>query len=383
MPRSATVLSCLLLLTVSAAAAGPADAGPAQATDEPAKLDAAEQEALLDEALAAWAKRRALFQSVAYVIEGEDRYPKGSLTFGDPLVFMPPPPGGVLPVTPAEDYDAPVRCEVALDFAGRRFRCERSFETFVFARRAFRPAVRIGLRDGDQLVELAPRDRNPAAGPTDAQVDYDKRSGALISEATPLLYAHGYVDDGSGDRLGDFSATPAKEEFEVIGLASHQGCDCLVLQSEVAKGFPGHKGIQRELWIDLARDAAVVRRLYISDGHRNFDAVTEFVYTAGTWLPSAWTTTAREADGTVSLVLSRSVLSRKASPDLGNVSFQAKPQIGDLFRKDFKLWRDEGPDKPPLEIDDGRRNRGGAGRGIGPRRQGGGGVDPRKPPGDT
>jgi hypothetical protein len=205
----------------------------------------------------------------------------------------------------------------------------------------------------------------------------------LISEATPLLYAHGYVDDGSGDHLGDFSATPAKEQFEVIGLASCQGSDCLVLQSEVAKGFPGHKGIQRELWIDLARDGAVVRRLYISDGRRNFDAVTEFVDTAGTWLPSAWTSTVREADGTVSRVLSRSVLSRKAEPDLSGVSFQAKPQAGDLYRKDFKLWRHEGPDKPPLEIDDGRRNRvrGGAGRAPGPR--GGGGPGPRKPPSDT
>jgi hypothetical protein len=119
MPRSiAAALTWLLLLAGTSSAADPPAAERTEEPEKVAKLDPAEQNALLDEVLAAWARRRALFKSVAYVIEGEDRYPRGSLTFGDPLVFMPPPPGG-FPITPAEDYDAPVRCEVVLDFAGR------------------------------------------------------------------------------------------------------------------------------------------------------------------------------------------------------------------------------------------------------------------------
>ncbi|MDQ3333419.1 MAG: hypothetical protein M3552_22700 [Planctomycetota bacterium] len=334
-----------------------------EAVEVPVKLvelNATDRETVLKEIFAAWAERRARLDRAHYVIEGEDLFPQGSLTFGDPLVRMPRPPGGILPITPAEDYTS-------------QFRCERSFETFDHTKRTFRSNVRIGLRDGDRLVELIPRDRNPHTGAFDAQFDYDTHAGSMISGATPLLHAHGYIDDANGEKRGDFSAVPEAKDFDVLGRAYWNDCACIVLRSEILRNR-----LYRNLWIDLDRDAAVVRIVVLRDGEQLSEMVTTFADVDGTWMPSTWSHTLWESLGEVKQTWSRTLVSTNGDVDLKSVSFWAEPKPGDMMRRDRKLWCHEGPDKVPTEINDPQKKRPAAGGGgFGP------GMGRRKIPTET
>lgn len=336
MDRHAAV-SALAAILVFASLAGTARAEdptiPADTSPPATNLTPAESERLLDETLAGWAKRRKRFESVEYVLRGEMRHAMRDAAR----------PGRKEGATVPE-HAGPVDSHLWLDFASRRVRSERSLEVLTTgsAGSAYLPDFRVGLRDRDRLIVHIPRDRQPAQAPRRAEFDYDLGGGRLFAgDLSPLLQAHGYLAYDAY-ALGDFAAVADRKDFEVVGLDVWQGRECVVLR----RPWPNIP-LSDEFWIDLGRDAAVVRSIQTVEGRKTGETSADYVSQEGVWMPAEWRCTYWNASGAAAESVTHRVVKRNPKPDLTRVVFWAEPKQGDHFLKDSEEWRHEGPDKPP------------------------------------
>ena len=242
-----------------------------------------------EDILRGWQARHAKHQTAEYRMHGTVLASRGSCV-KDASRDEDVPPGTVGPLPP-EDYRYDTQTVVMLDLKAGRARREVDRQTYYLSRLCFIPDWHWDLFDGKEFQFFQPREKNQSLhyGMSDLQPDLElfgtKTTRAFFTCLDfPLLFAHGVIPT----RL--HPASPARlappgdmEEFSVQGKGVVKDRECVILETR-------GDGPQSECqyWIDLARDSAVARVLWLV-GSREV-ACLEITYSesTGRWCPKEW-----------------------------------------------------------------------------------------------
>jgi len=241
-----------------------------------------------------WQKRQTRMKSVRYEVRGTRVQARGSAAddvTGKPLV----------PATPAHDISCPMSYTCLLDFEAGRYRLEEDFGAYELGKNALSRSVAIRTFDGKTMGEVFPREANgrspsrPDPSTPDATVTTGNVNVAAFGvEYYPLFFAHGIVPTATtpvipGPRM---RIKPDPEMFYIQGRGRYQDRDCLVVRTHPLRRS---KSQMDELWIDPARDSAVLRYIEYVNDLAWTDLEVAYQSTPSGWLPSGWTETTRVA----------------------------------------------------------------------------------------
>jgi hypothetical protein len=250
----------------------------------------------LEKVFTDWQKRYDRIKTVRYRVTGERVIAKGSNTddAGRPLV----------PESPPKDIVEEDRLLFLLDFTTNRHRLERSEKIWLHQTGTFVPRVAISVFDGAACKGAMPRDENtspdftsPASQPDVTICTGNLKTLGFEPVYWPIFSAHGIITAyGDSAFPGKLSPSQDKESFLVQGEGVRSGRPCLVLRTEPREG--GRTSYD-ELWVDVARDSAVVRQLQVVNDVPITDQEVDFQEVSGSWLPSQWTFTARVGRRTI------------------------------------------------------------------------------------
>ena len=106
-------------------------------------------------------------------------------------------------------------------------------------------------------------------------------------EFWPLLCAHGIVPTVPRPaRVDRLLKQHTGEEFDSRGQVNLGGSPCLVLRTDPAASKPY---LVDELWIDPAKDSAIVRQVYFAGTNPWFRFDTVHRKSSQGWIPASWT----------------------------------------------------------------------------------------------
>src|SRR5262249_45300141 len=125
--------------------------------------------------------------------------------------------------------------------------------------------------------------------PTDPDLSIisgDFRMARIDPGKFPMFYGHGVVPYAGSDRIytGHLSFKPDMKGLVVRGQADHGGRPCVVLRTRRQANSKNYD----ELWIDVARDSAVVRHARMIDDAPITDLWIWYRKTDHGWLPDRW-----------------------------------------------------------------------------------------------
>lgn len=234
-----------------------------------------------------------------------------------------------------------------LDFAVRRVRYERRYERWWASTGPVR-FCDVLVRDKDRVISHSPKDQNSNAKGNSKFIEfnYDVADDLIRPHATPLLRAHGYF--GRATTTRDFEEKLSDKNFEVRGIEEFDGRDCVVLRWR--RG--GRDNSHTDFWVDPDRDAAVARLVKGDDTVPNYleDRVVHSP-AKGVWMPVRWTQIWSSQFESPQEVITLRVV-RSGEPSLDRETFWVEPQAGDYFARGRKPWLHQGPDKPPIDLDE-------------------------------
>jgi hypothetical protein len=278
-----------------------------------------------------WTRRASKCSSVRHTVEGQTTFVKGSATddLGRPLN----------PPKPARDFVGKVAWRVLLDFAAQRHRWEVDEERFLYQQEVFEPVLRLNVCDGTVAQNSRPR---PPGAPADnapvnaANLDMTVVRGNLstvLFEAgsLPLFHGHGIVPT-TEDRVhaGRLRWDARPESFYVHGTGVHGGRPCLVLRTEPIRSSSAMSF--HEFWVDVPRQAAILRYAYYSNREVIEDYDVRYQDTPDGWMPASWSHTCFLRGATHTIKRLR-VVSREISPALSDEDFRLEVKPGMRVRE--------------------------------------------------
>jgi hypothetical protein len=235
----------------------------------------------LDKIAADWAKRQQQVKRVRYRVSGEVLVRRDSLTDDHGKPFQP---------AGEPTIKLPFKWTYLLDFQTNRHRLEIDQQMIHIPEvRPIRNASIVTF-DGKNSWGSTLRDENLVRKPTDADIVIS--SGYFSKQYVepsmfPAFYGHGIVPYAGSDRI-----YPARLKFEpntdlltVHGQVVHEGRPCLVLRTPPSEGT---QTCYDELWVDPARDSAVVRHARYGGKTPITDLIIWYRETTHGWLPDHW-----------------------------------------------------------------------------------------------
>lgn len=236
-----------------------------------------------------WMTRQAKFDAIRYAVLGQTTYVKGSWVDESGRSYSPP--------KPSRDFVGKLRWDALFDFRSHRYRWEVDNEELLPDAQGLERVLRVRICDGrvyQGLRKWLPgtwKDDEPI---TPANLDMTIVRGNLKSlvfegGSLPLFHAHGIVPT-SEDELyaGHLRRKIDPAQFYVHGKGVHGGRPCLVLRTEVLR--PSSKAFH-EFWVDLARQAAIVRYAYWHGGEVDNNYDVRYDNGPDGWMPTSWTYT--------------------------------------------------------------------------------------------
>lgn len=247
------------------------------------------QEANLEHILQKWRERNAKIRKIEYVLDGKVAAAKDSLT--GYLALQGKTATGSIP---PEDMtvDAPGR--VLLDFDRSCARIERRMLNLNFEQGTCEPFQTCRLFDGTTVQSLHPRAVNAEIG---AQLS--EYSAELFVEnvtalqdffqhsETPLLLAHGLVLHRKSKRSPvEINTGDLPTELNIHATdAQLNGQPHIILRST---WMQKEKESYYEYWVDPAKDCAISRLNYFSQGFLKLSFDIHYQQVEGNWLPANW-----------------------------------------------------------------------------------------------
>lgn len=280
-----------------------------------------------------WEKRRERIQRVRYVVKGQRIIPKGSHTDDMGRPYVPP--------RPPEDIAQKDDTVLLLDFAGKRFRMERDWQSYSADNR-LRSIVRRSIFDSKSLHNDFPREINARVGnvrgPQEPDVSILKNYASHRPLKTvdayslsPLLHAHGIVNQFT--LASSFVDKPDIDDFHVHGRGVHADRACLVLRT-----FPAPSGTAScfdEYWVDPARDSAILRHAQYFNGKLRTNKDVTYQQTSHGWLPLSWVGTTRDLNGRRLINVARlRVEEFTIEPAVTDTNFQVEIKPGMIINED-------------------------------------------------
>lgn len=317
--RSANVLAALSVLAACA---------PVAAADDPRVL----------RVIDAWKKRQTAVKVVRYEVEGTTHTTEaGVRTFMEGTA---PPTGGRTHLH---------KWNWLIDFPNNRYRFE--LMTSAPERQTGRPLVteaKTTYYDGSVKMLLWGAFGTPlpqSARPSFPWSDYTLIEGDLrqdyysfVGTYTPPFIAHGSPTTSRTPflRPGRMTCAIEPQELRVQGEGVIDGAKCLVLRTQDPDG--PNRGT-KDFWVDLARDAAVVRENcypgYTNKPPSEWNQQTNYRYqrVAGRWLSAGWTTTLYWSPGQVGQVEEMQIKRIECEPAVSDADFRLHPEPGQLVAK--------------------------------------------------
>jgi hypothetical protein len=240
---------------------------------------AAAAEPTVEQIVELWRKRQRLIKTAVWEWKGTVVLPAGYCT-GDPLYS----PAGEIRTNP-KDFVYEHSQKLWIDYAHGRLRKETVGAVCVDfdGTGPVQPYLEtnICVFDGNHTLVFCPRERNPHMAPDWQEVDIfaGMQFARFASDDFAYLAAGVIRTAFAGPNRRPLE--PAR--FRMLGRARHEGRDCVLLRTELRP-----PSSYDELWVDVERDAAIVR--LVAYGKRGpFSTCTiEYGRAAGTWMPTAY-----------------------------------------------------------------------------------------------
>lgn len=206
--------------------------------------------------LASWKKRREAVSTIDYVVTGEGRIPKGSLTN-----FIADVSDLRLAEFPPEDRIFPVRLRFVARIRDKKLRLERQIDYPRVTRKGpptFVTDYRTYLFDGTKGFLHIPDERYDAATSVYPQLQpAEDVMVSLFIESMhhPFLLAHGFVPVALRNiTMDDLAGPPIDIPYSLVDSKPRVGDGLLVLRSKPLGGE-----LTFEIWVDPKRDYVITR----------------------------------------------------------------------------------------------------------------------------
>jgi hypothetical protein len=262
-----------LCLVVLVGACGAIDAGAAEDTDE-----------VLNRIVQDWEQRQTRISRVKYVLSGETLIPAGALNFLKTM--MDEPPAGDVP---AREYRYPQHIKLSLDLDNDRVRKDVKREIFSIPDVKYYADIAVTTYDGKRVYVFKPREKLAAAGRDlekyAADLELQKSEGQNFFfhyVEYPIYWAHGLMMEMD---VRSLRRPINRAIYKVHGEAEHEGRACVILRSAPQ---PRGKANYSEIWVDTARDSAVLRYVFYSNGEESTAYEIDYQETSHGWLPRSW-----------------------------------------------------------------------------------------------
>ena len=283
----------------------------------------------LDKIFADWQNRRERIKTIRYHASGERVWPKGS--FGDPLTERP-----LGPDSPPTDISCPMSVTMLLDFTTNRHRLVLDEVTYSQDQRQFLPrSVTTIVFDSKELTAQTSWPDGKPANDTNPDVTIasgNMRSCGFTVEYWPLFLGHGIIALMTEHHIlpGRLTKPNEKEIYHVQGEGVYAGRPCVVLRTEAVEySSVGYD----ELWVDPARESAVVRQLYYDEDKPVMDIQVDYQQTAKGWLPRGWTEIYPRKNGQTVWVLRMHVDDVEIDPPVKDADFRVDVKPGMLVQR--------------------------------------------------
>ena len=249
---------------------------------------AADDRPPIERAIEGWGKRLDLLPVIRYQLEGTRTWTKGSLN--DHAKNIPIELAGL--DMPAEDVIAKFERTVLFDFSRNRYRIDWDEPDYDMETRSlFRIRCNYAF-DGRDLYSRILENTTPGMGIGKAKKHVDVivshgllPMGIFTINYMPLFVAHGIISYGENRPLaGQLIARPRLKDFLYHGTAVHKGRTCTLFRTVRSADENGS-----ELWVDLEREAAVVKAIRSPGPHPTSQLEINYALTPDGWLPTDWT----------------------------------------------------------------------------------------------
>ena len=308
---------------------------PAEVEERSSEPIVRPDEEVLAEIFAGWERRRAAMQAIEVVLEGTVTLPAGIKTLQ--IGQMMPSEWRDRPF-PLEDYTYSIELRLLFDFRTNRMRTERRDQTFQTDTVQFKLRHEFWLYDGKDVQHIRPREGNTGMGyvPSEYQTEFrygEPRHLAFILDYSyePVFLACGRLPRFGGGSSGftRFTAPLQPEIFHVHGAAEHDGRECVVLRTA---SFDPQRETFYEFWVDVEREAAIVRARLHRQGTVRDELDIEYADGETDWMPVRVTRTSMADATQLSLREDLRVTSLVADPPLRDGDFHAEPEPGMAVR---------------------------------------------------
>ncbi len=246
-------------------------------------LAAEAEAATVKKILELWSKRRSLVKTAMWECEGKAVIPRGWCDPPDDVSV----PGAGERHYPEEDFEYDCTLKLWIDFERERIRrepvvalCQNLEET---GRADPLALVQTCVFDGKYtVVSYAPEwMAHQWAGTPQVVIDEGMRFFVVNSEYAFAFVAAGMVDVPS---QVPFYRGEDPSRFHIVGRATHQGRECVVVRTEVRPPSVKHY----DIWVDVERDGAIVKRVSYANAKPTFTLNVEYGPVAGTWMPTEY-----------------------------------------------------------------------------------------------
>lgn len=282
----------------------------------------------LERILALWEQRRNTAMPIKYSLSGTRTWLKGSLTetaitpddprFGDPNLSIPP-----------TDVTAKINRTALFDLSNNRYSIEFDVEKYEAVQdRMYRVHCSVV---GDRRSQTSrihantgpPLRRDMVKPHVDLFVMHGEMPAGLFNEdLLPLFYGHGIVAYNEVRPL-PHALIPSleRDDFSFVRNDALDGTPCIVIASPLG----GHG--TTEFWVDLSKDAAVVRAAVSRPGGKPYH-VTDVKYRDhnGRWLVDSWSSSS--FSGNRLAIVTSVKVKVEPTPLLNEVSFELKHEVG-------------------------------------------------------
>jgi hypothetical protein len=296
----------------------------------------------LKKIFADWQRRQVHPKGGRYRVAGERVLPKGSFRDDHGRPYN--------PVQPPRDVHLKKDWLLLIDFERQRLRLEAEDHAYVRVSGQVIPEFSVRAFDGTTVRTFRPKERNGSLNLSNSTDPEFYEATGNLKMATfdaaywPLFAAHGLLTPvGVEITISNLRWQPDPEMFYIHGEGVHEGRRCLIVRTQTLKRLTA---VNDEFWVDPARDSAVVRQLWLSDGKPVHDWDIRYQKTPHGWLPSDWTFTLRMFGVTIGVEKMR-VIELATEPYFTDADFSIELPAGSLVGK-VKYGDPVSPKQPQL-----------------------------------
>lgn len=303
-------------------------------------------DAVLAKILSDWKARQQIADSMRYEIEGHyvvprDSYPRLDITPG-PL--------------PVKDAEFDVSIELLLDFHNQGSRRIEEGEVLCGPIQSFIPRYEVCLYDGREYSQYKPRDRNTSNRWTPDKYDTELYKVGKFPYVQffrtvdlPVFFSHGSFlspqFEPAGHKMLNLPEAAIFAEHETI---EYEGRQCILLRTHP---LFGRGRFHHEIYVDPARDSAVVRYDFFLEKRLFSSLKIEHEATEHGWLPARWTVTIFE-NPNVAIIRKLHVKHREFNPQIQeqDLKIELTPGMMIYDRPTKSRLVSAGPGKPMIPL---------------------------------